>query len=119
MSWLSRRRQQDDTGVPMELIASIETADIVFRPSVDETGAPRVLVRASGLGAFHYEGQAEAADRIARLWAVPKATARRAAKLLAQTVAKRNRDAHSARPQRGRGSSYVRAAYRDIPEFQR
>ena len=115
MSWLRRRQEQDETSIPMELIASIETADIAFRPSVDDTGAPRVLVRASGLGAFHYEGKAETADRITRMWGLPHATARRAAKLLAQAVAQRNRDMHAARPARARGSSYVREAYRDLP----
>lgn len=119
MSWLLNRHKQEETGIPADLVASIESADIMFRPSVDETGAPRVMVRAVGLGAFHYEGKREAAERIARMCGLPAATARRAAGLLAQVVAHRNREAGQTRRARKPCSSYVRAAYRDIPEFMR
>lgn len=80
--------------LPPELVQGITYATIAARPGADpESGDSRVLVQSAALGgAFYWEGTKPAAERIARLWPDLGPTgARRAARLLADTVAARMR----------------------------
>lgn len=78
--------------LPRELLVAIERATIAARGEPDEHGDTRITVHAVGLGSFNWEGTKPAAARILRHWPeIEEAGARRAARLLADTVAGRMR----------------------------
>ena len=77
--------------LPRDLVLAIERASVMGR-SDDDSGDARILIVAAGLGSFYWEGIAPAAQRIARHRPeLSPACCRYAARLLAQTVASRNR----------------------------
>lgn len=88
--WLKPKRQGAES-VPPHLVAAIEAAVVTFRDHGDPESGPRLLVKVSGLGCWFWTGTAEAAERFQRMHDLPPATARKAARLLAATVAAKNR----------------------------
>ena len=78
--------------LPRDLALAIERASVMGRQGDDDSGDARILIVAAGLGSFYWEGIAPAAHRIARHRPeLSPACCRYAARLLAQTVASRNR----------------------------
>lgn len=92
--------------LPRELLLAIERATIAARGEPDADGDQRITVHAVGLGSFNWEGTKPAAARILRHWPeIEAAGARRAARLLADTIANRQRADFSG--DRGRRGSWV------------
>lgn len=94
MIWPFKRQNRgpEQTGIPAELTAAIEAAAVTFRDFGGEDEAPRVLVKVTGLGAFYWEGLKPTAERISRAFPnLPAPTCRKAARLVADAVASRNR----------------------------
>jgi hypothetical protein len=94
-------------GVPQDLALAIAHATVTPRGEPDPVdGTQRLLIQSGALGAFHWEGPAHAAERIARIWPdiTPRA-AERAARLLADVVAMRLRAEFRGQ---GRRRSWVR-----------
>lgn len=78
--------------LPRDLVLAIERATVAARGDLDDEGDSRILIHAASLGSFYYHGQKPAAERIARHWPnLSPACCRRAARLLADTIAQRNR----------------------------
>lgn len=79
--------------LPRELVLAIERATIAERGDPDpETGDVRIFVQVVGVGTFYWEGTKPAAARIERHWPeLSAAGARRAARLLGDVIASRNR----------------------------
>lgn len=98
--WLpGKGATQQNTAIPADLIAALESATITWR-TPDEDGNPRAVIRAAGLGSWTWEGLDHAAERIQRHEGLPMPTCRKAARILAGVMAKRNRDSY--RPERRR-----------------
>lgn len=98
MGWLGRifgRTRDPETapaGLPPELLASITAAGVIWRPGAEEGDPARAVVTVRTLGRFYWDGPTDAAARIRR--AYPDLTgpeARRAALLLGDVIASRNR----------------------------
>jgi hypothetical protein len=91
--------------LPPELLKGITFATIAPRPGADpESGDSRILVQSPALGAFYYEGTRPAAARIAQRWPeIGPTGARKAAALLAATVAGRTRGEFQGRRRARRG----------------
>lgn len=98
MSWLARifgRERDPDTGragLPPELLAAITAAGVIWRPGAEEGDPARAIVTVRTVGRFYFDGRDDAAARIRR--AYPDLTApeaRRAALLLGDVIASRNR----------------------------
>lgn len=86
--------------LPAELVAQIEAASVVFRQSEgDDDALP--IVRIPGLGSWKFDGLAETADRIGNAWPeLSPMACRKAARLVAAQVGKRNWDDARGKPRR-------------------
>lgn len=92
--------------LPPELVAAIEAATVTFRHGGDDSepgiGYAVPVVRVQTLGVFKFDGIEEAAERIERHWpGLSRKECRRAARLIAEMVGKRNRVDFSGAPRRG------------------
>lgn len=85
---------QPTASIPADLAAAIESCTVTWRSSRDDDGEPRCVVRVVGVGSWTYSGTTEAAERFQRIYDLPEATARKAARLLASVLAGRNRDTY-------------------------
>lgn len=90
--FLTKRKRTTAEGpsdqLPAELVTLIETASVVERSEPDpEFGGPQVVVMASRIGNFRWDGRSEAAARIGRAWpGLSEPQTMRAAGLLARVV---------------------------------
>lgn len=99
MNWLAWLKRPAEQGIPAWLVAALTNAWVAERGTDDE-GNPRLMVRVSGLGAWHWEGINPAAERIARHTELPLATCRKAARILADVLARRNHARAMGKPHR-------------------
>lgn len=92
--------------VPDHLAIAIDNAVTLERGEPDpETGAVRTLVEVAALGAWHWGGTQDAADRIQRHHPeVTAAGAKRAAQLLAKVIVSRRRERARAKTEAERKS---------------
>lgn len=89
--------------LPDELVLSIDTAEVFWRPSRadDEDAAP--VVRIVGVGMWCFNGIQDAAERVAKAYPdLPPAHCHRAAKLISAHIGRRNREAFERRYQEHR-----------------
>jgi hypothetical protein len=98
--------------LPPDLVAAIEAASVVWRyfegnADKDEASYSSAVVRIVGLGGmWRFDGIAEAAERVQKHYPdlTPQAC-RRAAKMIAAEIGKRNLLAHRHQSRRGRWSA--------------
>jgi len=84
-------------GLPPELVLAIEGCAVFFR-GVNEQGEARAVVRVTGLGMFNHDGIKETADRVGRHWPeLSPQQCKRAAKLIADQIGKRNQEGPKAK----------------------
>ncbi|MDO6455474.1 hypothetical protein Q4494_00150 [Celeribacter halophilus] len=98
--------------LPQELVVAIESALVTWRhfegnEDTDEASYSSAVVRVIGLGGlWRFDGIAEAAERVQKHYPelTPQAC-RRAAKMIAAEIGKRNLEAHRQSSRRGRWSA--------------
>ena len=86
--------------LPRDLVLALERASVMDRGGAGDEDS-RILIHAAGLGSFHWHGLKPAAERIARHYPdLSPSCCRYAARLLATTIASRNRSAYRRVPER-------------------